>query len=141
MIGHTIILTLALGFSIIWCIDTGRHNNGLRQCMFYALSMILLLVGLLGGIALPIFKGAIQMLPMMLIFYFLRAHRGWMYCIIITFSLLMATLYFSQDLSQIDMLFIVNSDWMQFWVIPFIALYNGKSGPKNAFALIHLGIA
>ncbi|SDY20400.1 TraX protein [Eubacterium barkeri] len=97
------------------------------------------------------------MLPMMLIFYFLRAHRGWMYCIIITFSLLMATLYFSQDLSQIDMLFIVNSDWMQFWVIPFIALYNGKSGPKNAFskwffylayplhlwvfALIHLGIA
>ena len=134
---HTIILTLAMCFTIIWTLDTARHSAGARRVWLYVLFAVLTLAGLaLGLFAL---EGGVEAIPVALIVYLcwpLKRGKLWMCLSIALLSVLLGLTMLPVDRGTVDWVTFLSfgSDWMQFTVIPFLLLYNGRPGPKNAFS-------
>lgn len=146
LISHTIILTLALGYSVIWAIDEGRRQGGAKGGRLLALAAAL---GIAGALLAPV-EGFIQVLFVMLASYLLHDAKGGRaklcLCLVLG-SAALACLYtpilHPSTASAVDweMSLGLNADWAQLMAVPFILLYNGERGPKGTLSkwLFYLG--
>jgi hypothetical protein len=146
-ISDNIFLTLAIGFTAIWLIDSARSQADRKKSFaMWSGAAVLILAGLALSIAMiPLFsdaqigvEGGLMLLPLILIAYFFHGSRTkqavyyTVYCLLVGVVLYGFPGSLSGGAEAFEM-FCINSDWVTFLVVPFMFLYNGEAGRKAKF--------
>lgn len=139
-----IFLTLALGFSMIWILETAKQQSAGKKLALLLAAIAIFLLGLaLSFIPIPLFagcyiliEGGFTVIPLILIAWLFRDRLGLQAIVFAAWCLLLGVLLYGFPMSLIrdgwDM-FCVNSDWLGCLAIPFFFLYNGQSGRRSRF--------
>lgn len=143
-ISDNIFLTLALGFSMIWLMDTAKKRTGGKKFMLHAAAVGILIAGLaLSFVPVPLaancyilIEGGLTVLPLILIAYLFHGRRGMVALLYTAYCLLIGVVLYGFPASLasggFDM-FCVNSDWLGCLAVPFFFLYNGEGGRRRRF--------
>lgn len=117
-IPNNIFFSLALGASLIYCID--KSKDGINRPLFILLSAVALIMSLFceGGLLVPMICA---------VFYYFRGNKPLMYTVYILSAGLPYLLVYALDGRLQTQFYMVSA------VIP-IMLYNGRRGPDTAFA-------
>lgn len=122
-INNNIFLSLGVSVALLNSIDYGKRTKNYIGSI--ALSLIL-------SFLMVFTEASIYGLGMVLIFYFLREKRIWMYIAYILLGLAQILLVINTpDLSK--QLFLFDYQWMMIFSLPFFIFYNGQKGLSNGF--------
>jgi|GEM_PF-71133 hypothetical protein len=143
-----IFLTLAVAFTLIYLFESGKLADEKRKkVLFYVLGGLLLAAGyyfslipvVIGNFAIGL-EGGMQLLSVVLIFYFFYGNRRKQITVFLIwnamFLLLMGGIVLPGNYSSLKDWFddfCSSSDGLVFLFLPFVFLYNGQKGRKSAF--------
>lgn len=126
--GNNILLTLALMFALVWCMENIKNKN--HRFISVLLALIIVVLSLLTG-------GGVFLLPTTIIIwgFYGRKNKQCIGIFVYSLILLIFTLYthFTIDAEMGVNLYnrlCMDCEWAIFTVIPFILAYNGERG-KN----------
>ena len=147
-ISDNIFLTLAVGFTMIYVIETGKKaGHQSRKILFYILGGMILAAGYgfsmiplrIGGFTIGL-EGGMQELAVILIFYLFYGNRKKQVIIFLIWNLVflftMGGVVLPGDYASLGEWFsdfCFNSEGLTFLFLPFVFLYNGQKGRKSAF--------
>ena len=128
--GHNIVLTLAVMFVFVWCLEN------IRQRKNRILSIIL---AIFTAVISLVLEGGFYLLPIAFIVWLFYGKKSLqcagigVFCLALLIKALIS--YYSGNSGTTlycDLCF--DNEWAMFLVIPFILLYNGKRGRNTKFS-------
>lgn len=126
---NNIFLTLALGVTLL-SLAFPRQK---RSQPMMVVSWLVVIFAVIAGSVLT--EGGMVILPFMLITYGARKHlqiRNSLYGVLAIFLFLSSYTAYPTWQATLEMT-LYNSDWLFISILPVLAIYNGKRGPKTAF--------
>ena len=127
--GNNIFLSLALSFSVIWCLENIRQRSRIK------LNIILAIIT--AFCCLPC-EGGIYLLPIAFVVWFFHGKQNLQFAGISAWCLIILVhelhYYFTAKPCGFYPYICFNNEWAMLTVIPFILQYNGKRGKNTAFS-------
>ncbi|HEM5250360.1 TPA: beta-carotene 15,15'-monooxygenase [Streptococcus suis] len=129
-ISNNIFLTLAVGLTLLICLQNFSEHTRAKQIIQVLLAGLLTIIGALFT------EGGTVVLPFILITY-LGRESATKRTIAYGFLALVLLAMSYQPYERLEMtiqMMLYNADWLFILVLPILSLYNGQAGPRTVFS-------